>query len=99
MELGELGEPLTLLESIAKVPASLQNVHLLTSFASLSHASTITVYAITTIQTRKKTGINHWVLHSLLIVVIALEPFFSDSQVLQCHQYLVLYAILLEHYL
>ena len=36
------------------------------------------------IQTQKKEGINHWVLHSLRIVVEALEPFFSDSQALQC---------------
>jgi len=40
---------------------------------------------------------NYWVLHSLFIVVIALEPFFSDSQALRCY-YLVLYANLLEHY-
>ena len=43
---------------------------------SLSHVSTITVEGITTIQTREN-GINHWVLYSLLIVVIALEPFSS----------------------
>ena len=39
--------------------------------------------------------INHWVLHSLLIVILALELFFSDSQALRC-QYSMLYAILLE---
>ena len=48
--------------------------------------------AITTIQMRKY-GINHWVLHSLLIMIIALEPFFSDSQ---APRYIVLYVILLE---
>ena len=36
---------------------------------------------------REKNGINHWVLYSLLIVVIALELFFSGSQA-----YLVLYT-------
>jgi len=54
----------------------------------------ITAEAITIIQTQKN-SINHWVLHSLLIVIIELELFFSDSQALRC-QYLVLYAILLE---
>ena len=49
--------------------------------ATLSHASTITVEAITMIQTRKN-GTNLWVLYSLFIVIIALEPFFSDSQAL-----------------
>ena len=49
---------------------------------------------MTTIQTRKN-GTNHWVLHSLFIVIIALELFFSDSQALRC-QYLVLFAILLD---
>ena len=37
---------------------------------------------ITVIQTRKN-SINHWVLHSLLIVVLALELFFSDFQALR----------------
>jgi len=50
--------------------------------------------AITMLQTRK-TSINHWVLHSLLIMILALELFFSDPQALRC-QYLVLYAILSE---
>ena len=45
--------------------------------------------AITMIQTRK-TITNHWVLHSLLIMILALELFFSDSQALRC-QYLVHY--------
>ena len=54
----------------------------------------ITAKAITVIQTRK-TSINHWVLHSLRIVILALKLFFSDSRALRC-QYLVLYAILLE---
>ena len=95
--------PLTLLESIAKVPdrqvskqANCLSSDFLLSSVSLSHTSTITVEAITMIQMRKN-GINHWVLYSLLIVVIALEPFFSGSQALRC-QYLVLYAILLQHY-
>ena len=56
------------------------------------------VEAITVIQTRKNST-NHWVLHSLPIVIITLEPFFSDSQALRSYTYLVLYAILLEqHY-
>ena len=42
-------------------------------------------------------SINHWVLHSLLIMILALEPFFSDSQVLE-YYYLVLYTIFLENY-
>jgi len=41
----------------------------------------VTVEAITMIQTRKN-GTNHWVLYSLFIVIIALEPFISDSQAL-----------------
>ena len=62
--------PLTSLESIAKVPGwqvaktgKSSIFWLLLSFflsSSLSHASTITVEAIKTIQTRKK-GTNHWV--------------------------------------
>ena len=96
--------PLTSLESIAKVPdrqvaktGKSSTDFLLSSVSvTVSQASTITAEAIT-IQTRKN-GINHWVLHSLLIVILALELFFSDSQALWC-QYLVLYAILLEwHY-
>ena len=62
---------------------------------SVSKASTITVEAITTIQTRKN-SINHRVWHSPLIVIVELELFFSDSQALRC-QCLVLYAILLEY--
>ena len=38
--------------------------------------------AITMIQTRKKLSINHRVLQSLLIVIVELEVFFSDSQAL-----------------
>ena len=84
------------LESIAEVPdwqvakTGKSSIFWLSS-SFLSHASTITVEAITTIQTLKN-GINHWVLHPLCIVIIAHEPFFSDSQALRC-QYLVLYAI------
>jgi len=53
----------------------------------------VTAEAITTIETRK-TSMNHWVLYSLLIIIIELE-LFSDSQALGC-QYLVLYGSLLE---
>ena len=45
-------------------------------------STTIMAEAITT-QTRKNCT-NHWVLHSLFIVIIALEPFFSDSQAVRC---------------
>ena len=60
------------LESIAKVPdrqvTKRGKSSILTFFLSslsLSHASMITVEAMTMDQTRKK-GINHWVLHYLL---------------------------------
>ena len=88
--------PLTLLEGIAKVPdrqvtkTGKSSIFLL-SF--LCHDSTITTEAITTIKTQTS-NTNHWVLHSLLIVIIELELFFSDSQALQCERS-VLYAILL----
>ena len=52
--------------------------------SSLSHASTVTVEAITMIQMQKNST-NHWVFYSLFIVIIALEPFFSDSQALRCY--------------
>ena len=42
--------------------------------------------AITIIQTRKN-SINHWVLHSVLIVILALELFLGDSQALQCQYF------------
>ena len=52
------------------------------SFLYLSHASSITIEAITTIQVRQK---QHKSLGTaLLIMVIAVESFFSDSQALQC---------------
>ena len=73
-----------------------QIVYLLTSFfLSFRHSSAITVEAIKPNKTRK-TSIIHWVLHSLLIVILALELFFSDSQALWC-QYLVLYAFNIIH--
>ena len=43
-----------------------------------------TIMAITTIQMRKN-NTNHWVLHSLLIVIVELELYFSDSQTLRCY--------------
>ena len=55
---------------------------------TVSQASTITAVAITTIQTWKN-DINHWVLHSLLIVIVELELFLSDSQALRCYKCLV----------
>ena len=92
--------PLTSLESIGKVPdrqiaktGKSSIFWLSSSVQTVSQASTITDEAITTIQTRKN-DINHWVLHSLLIVILAFELFFRDSQALRC-KYLVLYAILL----
>ena len=48
------------------------------SSLSVSQASVITAKAITVIQTHKK-SINHQVLHSLLITILELELFFSDS--------------------
>ena len=50
----------------------------------------ITAEAITTIQTRQN-SINHRVLHSLLIVIVELELFFSDCQAHRC--LIMLYAI------
>ena len=96
--------PLTSLESITKVPdqqvakTGKSSIFWLSFFffssvQTVSQDSMITAEAITTIQTRKN-AINHWILHSLLIVILALELFFRDSQALRC-QYLVLYAILL----
>ena len=90
--------PLTSPESIAEVPdwQSLKRANhlssdfLLFSFFSISQPSMITAEAITMIQMRK-TSINHRVLYSLLIVILALELFFSDSQALKC-QYSVLYT-------
>ena len=68
---------LTLLESITKVP-DWQIVYLLTSFF-LRHDSMITAEAITnTNKQHKSLGI------ALLIVIVELELFFSDSQPLQC---------------
>ena len=95
--------PLTLLESIAEVPARqvaktiakplslLKRANRLSSDffllssvrETVSQASTITAEAITTIQTPKN-SINHRVVHSLLIVIVELELFFSDSQALRC---------------
>ena len=55
---------------------------------SVRQASMIMAEAITMTQTQKKNkkehSINHWVLHLLLIVILALELFFSDSQALRC---------------
>ena len=79
--------PLTLLESIAKVSdqqvakTGKSSIFWLLSF--LQHNSTTMAEGITTIQTRKKST-NHWVLYSLLIVIVELELFCSDSQALQC---------------
>ena len=83
--------PLTSLESIAKasdqqVAKTGQIVYFLSSF---HHDSTTTAEGITTNQTRKN-SINHWVLYSLLIVIVELELFCSDSQALRCYC-LVLY--------
>ena len=69
--------------------ASCQNgqiVYLLTVFllSFLHHDRMITAEAITKIQITWKNGINHWVLHLLLIMIIAFESFFSDSQALWC---------------
>ena len=80
--------PLTLLESIAKVQtgkllkrANRLSSDFLSSFPH--HDSTITAEAILTIQTQKN-SINHWVLYPILIVILELELFFSDSQALRC---------------
>ena len=64
--------PLTLLESIAKVPdqqvgkTGKSSIFWLSSF--LQHDSMITAEAIPTVQTRKNST-NHWVLHSPLIAL------------------------------
>ena len=81
--------PLTSPKGIAEVPdwqvAKRANpVYLL---FSVSLPSTITAKAIKMIQ-KRNTSI-HWVLLSLLIVILALKLFFSDSRALRC-QYLVL---------
>ena len=47
-------------------------------------SSTIMAEAITTIQTQTN-SINHWVLYPILIVILELELFFSDSQALRCY--------------
>ena len=63
-----------------------ENVWLLTFFFLLSflhHDSTIMPEAIATIQ-MQTSNINHWVLHSLLIVIVEFKIFFSDSQALRC---------------
>ena len=82
--------PLTSLESIAKVPdQQVTKTGKLSIFSdfflslSVSQASMIMAEAITMIQTRKN-SINPFVLHSVLIVILALELFFSDSQALGC---------------
>ena len=86
--------PLTLPESIADVPVQRvaktgksSNFWLLSSSffhsVTVSQASTMTAEAITTIQ-MPKSSINHRVVHSLLIVIVELELFFSNSQALQC---------------
>ena len=82
-------EPLTLLESIAKAQTgkslkwanrlSPDCLSFLLSFAH--HDSTIMAEAILTIQTRKN-SINHWVLYPVLIAILELKLFFSDSQAL-----------------
>ena len=86
--------PLTLLESIAKLPDRqvAKTGKSLTSFF-VSHASTITVEAITNAKKR------HRSLGTVLfIVIIELEPFFSERSSTPM-LYLMLYAILLEqHY-
>ena len=82
--------PLTLLESIAKVPdrqvaqTGKSSIFWLSFFILLSflhHDSMITAEAIAMIQTQT-CNINHWVLHSLLIVIVQLKLFFSDFQAL-----------------
>ena len=85
--------PLNLLESIAEVTdgKSLKQANCLSSdffflssvSVTVSQASTIMAEAITMIQTRKN-SINHRVFHSLLIIIVELELFFSDSQALRC---------------
>ena len=80
--------PLTLLESIAKVQTgkSLKRANRLSSDFFLSfphHNSTITAEVILTIQTQKNSK-NHWVLYPVLIIILELELFFSDSQALRC---------------
>ena len=71
-------EPLTLLESIAKVQTgkSLKRANRL-SFDFFFSDNTITAEAILTIQTRKN-SIYHWVLYPVLIVILQLELFFSS---------------------
>ena len=76
--------PLLLLESITEVPDRQVTKTSKSSIFWLSflhHDSTTTV--ITTIQTWKNST-NHWVLYSLLIVIVKLKLFCSDSQAFQC---------------
>ena len=71
-------EPLTLLESIAKVQTgkSLKPANHLSSDFFFSD-NTITAEAILTIQMQKN-SIYHWVLYPVLIVFLQLELFFSS---------------------
>ena len=75
-------EPLTLLESIAKVAdqqvakTGKSSIFWLLSF--LHHDRMITAEAIVTIQTQKN-SINHLVLYPILIIILELELFFSHS--------------------
>ena len=93
---------LTLLENIAEVPdwwvakMGKSSIFWLSSSSSsltVSQASTIMAEAITMIRTWNN-NINDQVLHSLLIVIVELELFFSDSQALRSYMLNVLYAIL-----
>ena len=65
------------------------NVAIYSTFAPMYNVlavlydSSIMAAAITTIQMQTN-SINHWVLHTLLIVIVKLELFFSDSQTLPC---------------
>ena len=76
--------PLTLLESIAKVPdqqvAKMGKSSIFWLLSFLRHDSTIMAEAITMIQTQTS-NINHWVLHSLLITWTILQ-WFSSTPVL-----------------
>ena len=47
------------------------------------HNSMIMGEAFTTIQMQTN-SIHYWVLHTLLIVIVELKLFFSDSQAIQC---------------
>ena len=79
---------LTWLESIAKVPdwQSLKRANRLASdflLSFLHYDSTTMAKAIIMIQTRKN-SINRSVLYPILIVILELELFFSDSQAFRC---------------